>query len=99
MAPDANGRVMVQGPLTATLPTKLGGDMNYIARQMSFDFPRPVFVGDTIICEGTVTRVVREEGRFRVSMAVACVNQHGKEVLSGTTDGVIRLGQSLGELS
>src|SRR5689334_12748160 len=45
MQPDEQGRLQVHGLLTATLPTKLGGDMNYIARQMVFDFLRPVFTG------------------------------------------------------
>lgn len=92
MKPDESGKVMVQGLLTATLPTKLGGDMNYIARRLAFDFPRPVFVGDTVSCEGTVSKVTEEKGRLRVWMSIVCTNQHGEEVLLGTTEGVIRLG-------
>ncbi len=48
MQPDSEGRTMVQGLLTATVPTKLGGDINFIAREMAFEFVRPVFVGDTV---------------------------------------------------
>ncbi|MDQ2906306.1 MAG: enoyl-CoA hydratase, partial [Chloroflexota bacterium] len=64
---DTGGRLMVQGLLTATLPTKLGGDLNYIARQMEFEFLRPVFTGDTIRCEVTITHLEREEGRLLMS--------------------------------
>jgi len=46
---DEQGRLMVQGLLTATLPTKIGGDLNYIAREMVFEFLRPVFTCDTIV--------------------------------------------------
>ena len=46
--PGPDGRVMVQGLLTATLPTKIGGDLNFIAREMTFEFLRPVFSGDAV---------------------------------------------------
>ena len=35
---DAQGRIMVQGLLTATLPSKIGGDIDYIASEMVFRF-------------------------------------------------------------
>ena len=38
VTPDAKGRLMVHGLLTATIPTKIGGDMNFIAREMKFQF-------------------------------------------------------------
>src|SRR5215216_1584836 len=55
--PDEQGRLMVQGLLTATLPTKIGGDMNFIARELTFQFHRPVFAGDTITCEVTLVEL------------------------------------------
>jgi 3-hydroxybutyryl-CoA dehydratase len=87
---DIYGRIMVQGLLTATVPTKLGGDMNYIARHIVFDFVRPVFVGDTVTCEGTVEKAEPAEGRLNVSLSFVCHNQEGKEVMRGTTEGIIR---------
>ncbi|MCI0477057.1 MAG: hypothetical protein L0Y55_12480, partial [Anaerolineales bacterium] len=57
VAPDALGRVMVHGLLTATLPTKIGGDLNYLARDMHFVFERPVYAGDTITCELVPTEI------------------------------------------
>lgn len=87
--PDAGGRLWVHGLLTATIPTKLGGDLNYLARTMSFEFLRPVFTGDTIICESTCTRAEAEDGRTYCEFAVVCRNQDGKEVLRATTTGVI----------
>ncbi len=92
MTRDAEGRIMVHGLLTATMPTKIGGDMNYIAREMTFEFLRPVFVGDTIRVEGTVTRVSPGDGQLEVAVAFECRNQHGKTVLTGTSHGVIRGG-------
>lgn len=86
---DADGRLMVQGLLTATLPTKLGGDLSYLAREMVFEFLRPVFSGDRIECVSTATRVERQPGRTYAEFAISCTNQAGKEVLRATTKGVI----------
>ena len=88
--PDSEGRIMVQGLLTATLPTKLGGDINYIAREMILEFLRPVFTGDVVRAEGVVTSLEREEGHMKISMNFVCYNQNEKEVLHGKTHGIIR---------
>jgi len=90
MRPDSQGRIMVQGLLTATVPTKLGGDMDYIAGEISIRFVRPVFVGDTIKCEAIVTNVEQREDRALVSIDMVCRNQFGKDVLVGSTKGFIR---------
>lgn len=55
---DEQGRLMVQGLLTASVITKIGGDLNYIARKFEMQFMRPVFTGDTIRCEAKVTEVI-----------------------------------------
>jgi acyl dehydratase len=88
--PDDHGRLMVQGLLTATLPTKIGGDMNFIARQMTFQFLRPVFVGDTVHCEVTIVGLEPAEQYTRLSCRWVCRNQYEKEVLTGEADGIIR---------
>ena len=89
LEPDETGRLMVHGLLTATLPTKIGGDMNFIARQMIFQFLRPVFSGDTIRCEVTLIEVGLGEQYSRVKSSWRCLNQHGKEVMTGEASGVI----------
>jgi 3-hydroxybutyryl-CoA dehydratase len=87
---DEQGKLMVQGLLTATLPTKIGGDMNYIAREMAFEFLRPVFTGDTIRCEVAITHLEKVDGRINMSCDGICHNQNGKEVLRFRTKGIIR---------
>jgi acyl dehydratase len=57
VVPDAQGRLMVQGLLTATLPSKIGGDIDFIAGEMLFRFHRPVFTGDTVRCEVTIDAI------------------------------------------
>lgn len=87
---DEQGRLLVQGLLTATLPTKIGGDLNLIARQMVFEFVRPVFTGDTIRCEVTITHLEKAEGHTKLAAEWVCRNQKGKEVLTGRVHGIIR---------
>ncbi len=90
MKPNSEGRVMVQGLLTATIPTKLGGDLNYIAREMTLEFIRPVFTGDTIRADALISNVERGEGHIKVAIEFVCHNQSEKEVLRGKTHGIIR---------
>lgn len=90
VTPDEQGRLMAQGLLTATLPTKIGGDLNFIARELNFQFLRPVCAGDTVRCEVTITELEQAEGHLRMSVEWVCRNQHGKEVLTGQGRGVIR---------
>src|SRR5688500_19202047 len=90
--PDAQGRLMAHGLLTATLPTKIGGDLNLIAREMTFRFHRPVFAGDTIECVVTLTAAVPGDGYLSIESKWRCTNQHGKEVLTGGGGGIIKQG-------
>ena len=90
VTPDEQGRLMVHGLLTATIPTKLGGDMNFIAREMKFQFYRPVIAGDTITCVCTVVEFEPMERYTNVRTEFVCRNQDGKEVMTGQAIGVIR---------
>ena len=87
---DEQGRLMVHGLLTATIPTKIGGDMNFIAREMKFQFHRPVFAGDTIKCEATIMTIEPAEQYTNVRTEFVCRNQDGKEVMSGYAAGVVK---------
>jgi 3-hydroxybutyryl-CoA dehydratase len=90
LTPDEQGRLVVQGLLTATLPTKVGGDHNVLARTMNFEFFRPVFTGDAIICEVKIEKYERQENnRTAISASFICKNQNEKDVLKGEFAGVI----------
>lgn len=91
LALDDHGRLMAHGLLTATLPTKIGGDLNFIARELTFQFHRPVFAGDTILCEVTLAELEPAEQFIRVVSSWVCRNQHAKEVMTGQARGVIRV--------
>jgi len=90
LQPDAQGRLMAHGLLTATIPTKIGSDMDFIAREMTFQFFRPVFSDDTIVCDVTVAELETVEQLTNITTTFVCRNQHGKEVMTGTARGVIR---------
>jgi 3-hydroxybutyryl-CoA dehydratase len=93
LVPDERGRLMAHGLLTATLPTKIGGDLNFIAREMIFQFHRPVFAGDTISCEVLMVEMEPAENYTKVVSSWVCRNQHGKEVMTGEARGVIRVNE------
>ncbi|PLR78514.1 enoyl-CoA hydratase [Bacillus sp. V3-13] len=87
--PDEQGRLVIQGLLTATLPTKVGGDYNVLARKMTFEFLRPVFTMDTILCEVKIEQFEKQGERTLITASFICWNQHEKEVLRGDFSGVI----------
>jgi acyl dehydratase len=89
VAPDAKGRLMLQGLLTASLATSFGGSIDYLASEMVFRFYRPVFAGDTITCEGRCEEAADEPGRRFYAFSFSMTNQHGREVLSGSVKGVV----------
>lgn len=89
MVADDDGQVVLHGLLTATMPTKLGGDIDYVARTMEFEFPRPAYTGVEITCEVTATRVEEQDGRTELDTAVVCETEHGDVVLRGRTEGVV----------
>jgi 3-hydroxybutyryl-CoA dehydratase len=86
---DARGRLMLQGLLTATLATQFGGSIDYLATEMTFRFLRPAFAGDTIQCDGVCETARDEPGRRWYTFRFAMKNQLGKEVLSGTVNGMV----------
>ena len=90
LTPDEQGRLVVQGLLTATLPTKVGGEHNVLARTMTFEFLRPVFTDDTILCEVRIEQHEKQENnRTAITASFRCKNQKEKEVLIGGFAGII----------
>jgi len=87
--PDEDGRLMVHGLLTATLPTKIGGDLEVLAHTMEFEFRKPVYTGETISCTWTMERVEKQGDRYEITADVVC--ERGDDVvLTATVDGLVR---------
>ena len=87
--PDEDGRLVVQGLLTATLPTKIGGDLSYIARTMEFNFRKPVYTGNSISCKWTNETVEEREDRYSITSSVVCSNEDEETVMEAQIDGLI----------
>jgi acyl dehydratase len=87
--PDEDGRLMVHGLLTATLPTKIGGDLDVLAASMAFEFERPVYTGDTITCVCTVESVEERSDRYDLTIDTICRNDADTAVLTATIEGHI----------
>lgn len=85
---DEEGTLVVHGLLTATLPTKLGGDFDFLARTMTFEFHRPVYTGQTVRCELTLDEVREREDRYDVSGTYVCTVDE-EVVMRGESDGVV----------
>lgn len=89
LAAGTSGEVMVHGLLTATMPTKIGGDIDYVARTMEFDFPRPVYTGEAITCELTVDAVSEREGRTELDTSWVCTDEDDEIVMTGSSSGMV----------
>ena len=86
-----DGPVVAQGLLVASIVTKLGGDMNYIARTMDFEMIKPVKEGEDITGELKVIALVRTAKRFKLIMDCTCRNALGETVITGQSRGLIWL--------
>lgn len=86
--PDEDGRVVVHGLLTATLPTAIGGDLAVLAGEMGFSFERPVYTGEHVVCEWTNEAVEERDDRYELVVDVECTVD-GETVLSGDIEGIV----------
>lgn len=87
--PDEEGRLLVQGLLTATLPTKIGGDLQFVARRMDLEFVRPVYTGETISCRWVNDAVTERDDRYELDVSVVCTKDDGTVVLEASIDGLV----------
>lgn len=58
-------------------------------RHHMIEYHRPVFTGDTITCEFRITNVIQKEGYKFVEITSVYRNQDGKEVVTGSSSGII----------
>jgi 3-hydroxybutyryl-CoA dehydratase len=81
----------MHGLLLGTLPTIVGGQLNSLARDMQFKFPRPVFTGDTVRCEVVLRKWDPGGSRGLVEAELECVNQAQVTVVRGRAPGIVRI--------
>lgn len=83
------GRV-VPGLLTGSMLTHAGGTLlpePYPASKMSFRFPAPVYIGETVCARVTVTE--KDPEKNRLTLRMICTNPKGEVVLEGEVSGKI----------
>lgn len=84
-AKNFEGRIC-HGLLVASLITEIGGQIGWLASGMNFKFKKPVYFGDTINCNFTITDI-DEKGRARAE--VVYTNQKGFTVLTCSLTGIL----------
>ena len=84
-AKNFRGRIC-HGLLVACVLTEIGGQIGWLASQMSFRFRRPVYLGDTVECCFRVTEI---DERNRAKGEVVFTNQQGEVVIEASVSGII----------
>ncbi len=77
--------VIAPGILQASMPTKIGGELNFLAREISFRFLKPVYAGDAL--EVTMEVAAIDGEKRMVTMEGQVTNQDGEVVLTINTHG------------
>jgi acyl dehydratase len=91
--PDELGRLMVQGLLTASLLTEIGGELNLLAREMNFIFLRPVYSGDIITCVLKIDNLQQMSKVTKIWVSWEFINQNKEPVLTGNGEGILVSGK------
>ena len=87
---DESGRLVVHGLLTGSLPTILGGALDFLIRTMTYEFHAPVYTGETITCALEMERVEPHRRGAKVQAKIVCTNPAGELVLSGHCAGLAK---------
>ncbi|MEJ2718642.1 MAG: MaoC family dehydratase [Deltaproteobacteria bacterium] len=78
-------RRICHGLLVACLMTEIGGQCGWLASRMDFQFKRPVYLGDTITCTLTITKL---DDNGRGELEAVYTNQHGDVVMKAFLGGI-----------
>jgi len=80
--------LICHGLLVGSMICEFGGQVGWLATGMSFKFIKPVYFGDTIGCEVTVTKIA-DNGRAEAEASFT--NQNGEKVCRAHLTGRIPL--------
>jgi len=84
-AKNFGGRIC-HGLLVGSLLTEIGGQLGWLATEMHFKFKKPVYIGDTVSCDLTLTRM---DKRGFGEADVWFTNSEGMRVIEATVKGVL----------
>ena len=79
------GRIC-HGMLVGSMISEIGGQIGWLASEMQFQFKKPVYFGDTVTCEMTITQISEKgwataTGEYR--------NQEGTIVMEALLKGIL----------
>ena len=74
------------GLLVASLITEIGGQIGWLASGMAFKFKKPVYFGETIQCEFTITEL---DERGRAKAEAVFTNERNETVLEAVITGIL----------
>lgn len=87
--PDAQGRLIVHGLLVCAVPTRLGAEIDYVARDSQWLFIRPIYVGRPMSAKVKINAVEAEERWWRIGMDIRIRDENGRIAVRGESNGVI----------
>ncbi len=91
--PDDDGKRLVQGLLTGSMLTKIGGDHEVLATRIDLHFLKPVYTGELIRCRWTTTHAEPHPRGTELEAEVE-FERDGETVLEATVEGIIEGGGS-----
>ena len=74
------------GLLIATMITEIGGQIGWLASGMNFRFIKPVYVGETVKCHFTITKI---DERGRAKAEAVFTNGYGEAVAEAVLTGIV----------
>ena len=74
------------GLLVASILTEIGGQIGWLASEMIFKFKNPVYLGDTVRCDFTITDI---DEKRRARAEAVFTNDHDITVLEAVVTGIV----------
>ncbi len=78
--------LICHGLLVASLITEIGGQIGWLASGMTLQFKKPVFIGETIRCDFTITEI---DDRGRAKAEAVFTNENAEMVLEAVLSGLV----------
>jgi 3-hydroxybutyryl-CoA dehydratase len=78
--------LICHGLLVASLITEIGGQIGWLASGMTLEFKKPVYIGDTIKCDFTITEM---GDRGRAKAVAVFTNKNNLTVLRAVLTGIV----------
>ncbi len=78
--------LICHGLLVASLITEIGGQIGWLASGMTFEFKKPVYIGETIKCNFTITEI---DERGHAEAKAVFTNENKITVLKAALTGIV----------